>query len=91
MPKKGFVIWGNSILSGSFHEYDAIQYRSEGLPCNLCVNECRIPEDRMGYCGFISLITHHFGIWLRVDGNIGIRHKFLDDAFDFLCEIMSIF
>ncbi len=24
---------------------------SRGLPCNLCVNECRIPEDKMGYCG----------------------------------------
>ena len=23
----------------------------QGLPCNLCVNECRIPEDGMGYCG----------------------------------------
>ena len=22
-----------------------------GLPCNICVNECRIPEDGMGYCG----------------------------------------
>ena len=23
----------------------------QGLPCNICVNECRIPEDGMGYCG----------------------------------------
>jgi len=22
-----------------------------GLPCNLCVNECRIPKNGMGYCG----------------------------------------
>jgi pyruvate formate lyase activating enzyme len=22
-----------------------------GLPCDICVNECRIPEDGMGYCG----------------------------------------
>jgi pyruvate formate lyase activating enzyme len=24
---------------------------SDGLPCNICVNECRIPEGGMGYCG----------------------------------------
>jgi pyruvate formate lyase activating enzyme len=23
----------------------------QGVPCNLCVNECRIPEGRRGYCG----------------------------------------
>ncbi len=23
----------------------------QGLPCNICVNECRIPEGGMGYCG----------------------------------------
>ena len=23
----------------------------QGLPCNLCVNECRIPEGGLGYCG----------------------------------------
>lgn len=23
----------------------------EGLPCNICVNECRIPEGGLGYCG----------------------------------------
>jgi len=23
----------------------------EGLPCNICMNECRIPEDGTGYCG----------------------------------------
>ena len=23
----------------------------QGFPCNICVNECRIPEDGMGYCG----------------------------------------
>jgi pyruvate formate lyase activating enzyme len=23
----------------------------KGVPCNLCVNECRIPEGRRGYCG----------------------------------------
>jgi pyruvate formate lyase activating enzyme len=23
----------------------------EGIPCNICVNECRIPEGGMGYCG----------------------------------------
>lgn len=23
----------------------------QGIPCNICVNECRIPEDGMGYCG----------------------------------------
>jgi len=23
----------------------------EGIPCNICVNECRIPENKMGYCG----------------------------------------
>ncbi len=23
----------------------------EGIPCNLCVNECRIPEGGLGYCG----------------------------------------
>ena len=23
----------------------------QGLPCNLCVNECRIPEAGLGYCG----------------------------------------
>jgi pyruvate formate lyase activating enzyme len=23
----------------------------QGLRCNLCVNECRIPEDGLGYCG----------------------------------------
>lgn len=23
----------------------------DGLPCNICVNECRIPENAMGYCG----------------------------------------
>ncbi|MEW6002554.1 MAG: radical SAM protein [Nitrospirota bacterium] len=23
----------------------------DGLPCNICVNECRIPENGMGYCG----------------------------------------
>ncbi|MCX7914484.1 MAG: hypothetical protein N2511_07860, partial [Thermodesulfovibrionales bacterium] len=22
-----------------------------GIPCNLCVNECHIPEDGVGYCG----------------------------------------
>ena len=22
-----------------------------GVPCNLCVNECRIPEGSAGYCG----------------------------------------
>ncbi|MEW6214717.1 MAG: radical SAM protein [Nitrospirota bacterium] len=24
---------------------------SQGLPCNICVNECRIPENGTGYCG----------------------------------------
>jgi len=24
---------------------------SEGVPCHLCVNECRIPENGIGYCG----------------------------------------
>ncbi|MEW6569783.1 MAG: radical SAM protein [Nitrospirota bacterium] len=23
----------------------------EGIPCNICVNECRIPENGRGYCG----------------------------------------
>ncbi len=23
----------------------------EGIPCNICVNECRIPENGTGYCG----------------------------------------
>ncbi len=23
----------------------------EGIPCNICVNECRIPENSTGYCG----------------------------------------
>jgi pyruvate formate lyase activating enzyme len=23
----------------------------QGIPCNLCVNECRIPEGGLGYCG----------------------------------------
>jgi pyruvate formate lyase activating enzyme len=23
----------------------------EGIPCNVCVNECRIPENAIGYCG----------------------------------------
>lgn len=23
----------------------------QGLPCNICANECRIPENGMGYCG----------------------------------------
>jgi hypothetical protein len=22
-----------------------------GIPCNICVNECRIPENEIGYCG----------------------------------------
>jgi len=22
-----------------------------GIPCNICVNECRIPENKIGYCG----------------------------------------
>jgi len=24
---------------------------SHGIPCHICVNECRIPEDGLGYCG----------------------------------------
>jgi hypothetical protein len=24
---------------------------SQGLPCKICVNECRIPENGTGYCG----------------------------------------
>lgn len=24
---------------------------TNGIPCNICVNECRIPEDQLGYCG----------------------------------------
>lgn len=24
---------------------------SDGIPCNICVNECRIPEDNSGFCG----------------------------------------
>jgi pyruvate formate lyase activating enzyme len=24
---------------------------SEGIPCDICVNECRIPENGIGYCG----------------------------------------
>lgn len=23
----------------------------QGIPCNICVNECRIPENKTGYCG----------------------------------------
>jgi pyruvate formate lyase activating enzyme len=23
----------------------------QGIPCNICVNECRIPENEIGYCG----------------------------------------
>jgi pyruvate formate lyase activating enzyme len=23
----------------------------DGIPCNLCVNECHIPDDGTGYCG----------------------------------------
>lgn len=23
----------------------------QGIPCNICVNECRIPENKIGYCG----------------------------------------
>lgn len=23
----------------------------QGIPCNICVNECRIPENQTGYCG----------------------------------------
>ena len=23
----------------------------EGVPCNICINECRIPEGKIGYCG----------------------------------------
>lgn len=34
-----------------FGLHDEPPKATEGIPCNLCVNECRIPEGGLGYCG----------------------------------------
>ncbi len=40
----------------------------EGLPCRLCVNQCRIPENQSGYCGLrqnqagrLTGVSEHYG------------------------------
>ncbi|NWF54879.1 MAG: radical SAM protein [Syntrophaceae bacterium] len=35
----------------AYHLPEAPPKDDGGIPCNLCVNECRIPEGGLGYCG----------------------------------------
>jgi len=48
----------------------------DGIPCNLCANECRIGNGKIGYCGFRRTVDGR--LESLTSPKVGILHSYLD-------------
>jgi pyruvate formate lyase activating enzyme len=56
---------------------ESIPKDPEGLPCNICVNNCTIKQNSSGFCGIIWNIDNRL-TYISGDYNLGYLHWYLD-------------